>query len=89
MHVFARRETAGLRTNVRSYAARGRFAKGARVHFATNVSNTLDRVDWNVELVRGDLANAVRQLKRGSGKGLFVGGVKLPLVLAELGLIDE
>jgi hypothetical protein len=74
---------------VRSYAARGRFAKGARVHFATNVSNTLDRVDWNVELVRGDLANAVRQLKRGSGKGLFVGGVKLPLVLAELGLIDE
>jgi dihydrofolate reductase len=29
------------------------------------------------------------QLKRESGKGLFVGGVKLPLALAELGLIDE
>jgi dihydrofolate reductase len=28
-------------------------------------------------------------LKRESGKGLFVGGVKLPLALAELGLIDE
>jgi dihydrofolate reductase len=53
------------------------------------VSNTLDRVDWNAELVRGDLEKAVQQLKRGSGKGLFVGGVKLPLALAELGLIDE
>ena len=53
------------------------------------VSSTLDRVDWNAELVRGDLATAVQQLKREPGKGLFVGGVKLPLALAELGLIDE
>lgn len=53
------------------------------------VSNTLERVDWNAELVRGDLGKAVQQLKRESGKGLFVGGVKLPLALAELGLIDE
>ena len=53
------------------------------------VSSTLDRVDWNAELVRGDLGRAVRQLKQESGKGLFVGGVKLPLALAELGLIDE
>ena len=53
------------------------------------VSSTLDRVDWNTELVRGDLGKAVQQLKRESGKGLFVGGVKLPLALAELGLIDE
>jgi dihydrofolate reductase len=54
------------------------------------VSSTLERVDWNAELVRGDhLENAVRQLKRQPGKGLFVGGVKLPLALAELGLIDE
>src|SRR5262245_20124073 len=53
------------------------------------VSSTLDRIDWNAELVRGDLGNAVQQLKRASGKGLFVGGVKLPLALAELGLIDE
>jgi dihydrofolate reductase len=53
------------------------------------VSSTLDRVDWNAELVRGDLAKAVRQLKREPGKGLLVGGVKLPLALAELGLIDE
>jgi len=53
------------------------------------VSSTLDRVDWNAELLRGDLADAVRQLKQEPGKGLFVGGVKLPMALAELGLIDE
>ena len=54
------------------------------------VSNTLDRVDWNAELVRGDhLEMAVQHLKRQSGQGLFVGGVTLPLALAELGLIDE
>src|SRR5947208_13742879 len=50
------------------------------------VSSTLDRVDWNAELVRGDLGKAIQQLKRESGKGLFVGGVKLPLALVELGL---
>jgi len=54
------------------------------------VSNTLRQVDWNAELVRGDnLENAVRQLKQEPGNGLFVGGVKLPQALAELGLIDE
>ena len=53
------------------------------------VSSTLDQVDWNAELVRGDLEKAVQQLKRKSGKGLLVGGAKLPLALAELGLIDE
>jgi dihydrofolate reductase len=55
------------------------------------VSSTLDvdQVDWNAELLRGDLGKAVQQLKQESGKGLLVGGVKLPLALAELGLIDE
>jgi len=53
------------------------------------VSSTLDRVDWNSELVRGDLEQAVRQLKSEPGKGLLTGGVTLPLALAELGLIDE
>jgi dihydrofolate reductase len=53
------------------------------------VSRTLDRVDWNAELVRGDLGAAVQQLKQAPGTGLFVGGVTLPLALAELGLIDE
>jgi dihydrofolate reductase len=50
------------------------------------VSSTLDRVDWNAELLRGDLEKAVQELKRESR---LVGGVKLPLALAELGLIDE
>jgi dihydrofolate reductase len=53
------------------------------------VSSTLQQVDWNAELVRGDLGKAVQQLKQEPGKGLLVGGVKLPLALAELGLIDE
>jgi dihydrofolate reductase len=53
------------------------------------VSSTLDHVDWNAELLRGDLGDAVRKLKQQPGKALFTGGVKLPMALAELGLIDE
>jgi dihydrofolate reductase len=53
------------------------------------VSSTLDRVDWNAEIVRGDLKEAVQQLKSESGNGLLTGGLTLPLALAELGLIDE
>src|SRR5215510_11051943 len=53
------------------------------------VSSTLDRVDWNAELVRGDPEKAVQELKLQPGKGLCMRGVKLPLALAELGLIDE
>jgi dihydrofolate reductase len=53
------------------------------------VSTTLDRVDWNAEIVRGDLGTAIQKLKREPGKGLLTGGVKLPMALAELGLIDE
>jgi dihydrofolate reductase len=65
------------------------FARTIDVARKYVVSSTLDRVDWNAELVRGDLGKAVEQLKGESGKGLLVGGVKLPLALAELGLIDE
>ena len=32
------------------------------------VSSTLDRVDWNAELVRGELGKAVQQLKQVSGR---------------------
>lgn len=53
------------------------------------VSNTLSAVDWNAELLRGDLRDAVEQLKRDPGEGLSVGGVTLPRALANLGLIDE
>ncbi|WP_059014667.1 dihydrofolate reductase family protein [Mycobacterium sp. M26] len=53
------------------------------------VSSTLDRVDWNAELIEGDLGEAVARLKAQPGDGLYVGGVMLPQALAELGLIDE
>jgi dihydrofolate reductase len=53
------------------------------------VSSSLDQVDWNAELVLGDLETAVRELKQETGSGLYVGGVTLPLALADLGLIDE
>jgi dihydrofolate reductase len=53
------------------------------------VSSTLSGVDWNAELVRGELGPAVHRLKQEPGEGLWVGGVTLPLALAELGLIDE
>ncbi|MFB9377508.1 dihydrofolate reductase family protein [Kineococcus gynurae] len=59
---------------------------GARKHV---VSSTLDRVDWNAELLHGDLETAVRALKEEPGQGLWVGGVTLPRALADLGLIDE
>ena len=53
------------------------------------VSSTLGEVDWNAELVRGDLGSAIQRLKQEPGEGLWVGGVTLPLALADLGLIDE
>jgi len=53
------------------------------------VSSTLSGVGWNAELVRGDLGQTVQRLKQESGDGLWVGGVTLPLALADLGLIDE
>ena len=65
------------------------FARSINAAKKYVVSSTLERVDWNAELVRGDLARAVQELKQQPGNGLFVGGVKLPLALAELGLIDE
>src|SRR5207244_11215631 len=46
------------------------------------VSSSLDRVDWNAELVRGVLGKAAQTLKRESGEGLLVGGAQLPLALA-------
>ena len=53
------------------------------------VSSTLTEADWNAELVRGDLGQEVQRLKAEPGEGLWVGGMTLPLALADLGLIDE
>jgi|SRR5690348_1704458 len=65
------------------------FARTIDVAKKYVVSSTLKRVDWNAELVHGDLRKAVQQLKSQPGKGILTGGVKLPQALAELGLIDE
>ncbi len=53
------------------------------------VSSTLEQVDWNAHLVEGDLGEAVRRLKSQPGRGILVGGMRLPRALTELGLIDE
>ena len=53
------------------------------------VSSSLTAVDWNAELLDGDVGRAVERLKQEPGDGLYVGGVTLPLALADLGLIDE
>jgi hypothetical protein len=50
------------------------------------VSSTLDRVDWNAEIIRGDLGKAVEQLKLESGKGLFVGGREAPAGVGGAGI---
>ena len=65
------------------------FARTIDVAKKYVVSSTLERVDWNSELLRGDLASAVTALKSRPGRGILTGGVTLPLALAELGLIDE
>src|SRR4051812_8343026 len=44
-----------------------RFARQIDAAKKYVVSSTLDRVDWNAELVRGDLGKAVQRLKRESG----------------------
>lgn len=81
-------ETA-FRSSAQTGASPDPFARTIDAARKYVVSSTLDRVDWNAELVRGDLGKAVRELKREPGKGLFVGGVQLALALTELGLIDE
>lgn len=53
------------------------------------VSTTLGSVDWNAELLGGDLKASVEALKQQPGEGLLVGGVTLPLALADLGVINE
>ena len=53
------------------------------------VSSTLDSVGWNAQLLEGDLATAVRTLKEQPGGRIALGGLTLPLALADLGLIDE
>jgi dihydrofolate reductase len=53
------------------------------------VSSTRVPDGWNTELIAGDPVDAIRKLKDQPGDGLYVGGVTLPLALADAGLIDE
>ncbi len=53
------------------------------------VSSRREPDGWNTEALTGDPVEAVRQLKEQPGVGLYVGGVTLPLALADAGLIDE
>ncbi|OAN33381.1 dihydrofolate reductase family protein [Microbacterium sp. H83] len=52
-------------------------------------SSTLTSVDWNSELIQGDVVEAVRRLKEQPGGPLSVGGEKLARELTDHGLIDE
>ncbi len=65
------------------------FAKTVDAAKKYLVSSTVDTKEWNTEMVRGDLATFVHQLKQQPGKGIGVGGVQLAMALTELGLIDE
>lgn len=65
------------------------FAQAIDVAKKHVVSSTLKEVDWNAELVQGDLEAFVRGLKQQPGNGIAVGGVQLAMALTELGLIEE
>jgi dihydrofolate reductase len=52
-------------------------------------SSTLDRVEGNARLVKGDAVEEVRRLKAQPGKNLAVGGAGLASSLMPHGLIDE
>ena len=62
------------------------FARTIDVAKKYVVSNTLERVDWNAELVRGDLVKAVQQLKQEPGKGLFVGRLETRPIVGGAGI---
>lgn len=52
-------------------------------------SRTLQRVEWNARLVRGDIAEEVRRLKAEPGKDMSVSGAGIASTFLQLGLIDE
>jgi dihydrofolate reductase len=52
-------------------------------------SKTLKKVDWNSQLVSGNIAEVVNRLKEEPGKDMSVGGAGLAAAFMQLGLIDE
>jgi dihydrofolate reductase len=65
------------------------FAEAITAQKKYLVSSTRTVDDWNAENLTGDPVEAVRALKAQPGGSLLVGGVQLPLALADAGLIDE
>lgn len=54
------------------------------------VSNTLEQVGWNAELIKGDAVNEIEALKKQPGKNIVKYGIgKLDNTLLKKGLIDE
>ncbi len=53
------------------------------------VSTTLEKVEGNARLIRGDIGEEVAALKRQPGKDIAVGGAGLAATFTKLGLIDE
>jgi dihydrofolate reductase len=52
-------------------------------------SKTLEKVDWNTRLVRGNLAEEVERLKQEGDGWMSVGGAGLAASFIKLGLVDE
>jgi dihydrofolate reductase len=52
-------------------------------------STTLENVDWNAELLGGDLREAVRELKSRRGGPLRLGGSAFATAVVGWGLVDE
>lgn len=52
-------------------------------------SKTLEHVEWNSTLVRGNIADVVKELKAQPGGDMTVGGADLALSFMQLDLIDE
>jgi dihydrofolate reductase len=52
-------------------------------------SKTLERLDWNARLVKGDALEEVARLKAQPGKDMSIGGTALASTLAAARLIDE
>ncbi|WP_241492231.1 hypothetical protein [Microbacterium testaceum] len=52
-------------------------------------SASLDAVDWNADLLRGDVVHAVRRLEEQPGRGISLGGAWLPVALAAAGLMTS
>jgi dihydrofolate reductase len=52
-------------------------------------STTLTEVDWNAQLLQGDLKAAIEQIKREESGTISLGGLTLAREIAALGLIDD